>query len=95
MNCLRITRDKQYLAAAGHSSIKLYDLRTSTFPCVKSYEGHKNNITCFGFQRDLKYLYSASEDSTIKLWDLKTTTCSRTFENGSPLTSILLHPNEK
>ena len=40
-------------------------------------------------------MYSASEDGTIKLWDMKATTCTRTFENGAPVTSIALHPNEK
>lgn len=35
------------------------------------YEGHKGNVTAVGFQRDVKWFFTASEDSTAKLWDTR------------------------
>ena len=36
-----------------------------------TYEGHTNNATAIGFQRDGKWMYSGSEDKTVKIWDLR------------------------
>lgn len=36
-----------------------------------SYDGHKTNVTAIGFQRDGKWMFSGSEDHTIKIWDLR------------------------
>jgi WD40 repeat protein len=33
---------------------------------VLTLEGHTGNVTAIGFQRDGRYLYSGSEDGTIK-----------------------------
>ena len=38
---------------------------------MHSFEAHKNIITSVAFEYDSMILASASEDSSIKLWDLK------------------------
>lgn len=38
---------------------------------VLSYESHLNNVTAVGFQCDGKWMYSGSEDGTVKIWDLR------------------------
>jgi len=36
-----------------------------------SYEGHTGNVTAIGFQKEGRWMYSGSEDNTIKIWDLR------------------------
>lgn len=36
-----------------------------------SYDGHTSNVTGLGFQDEGKWMYTGSEDGTIKIWDLR------------------------
>jgi WD40 repeat protein len=38
---------------------------------VITYEAHTNNVTAVGFQCDGKWMYSGSEDGTVKIWDIR------------------------
>jgi G protein beta subunit-like protein len=97
VNALAITRDKRFLAAAGNPKIHLMDASGNRNEPIHAYEGHHNNVTAVGFQRDSRWLYSSSEDGTIKIWDIRTVKCQRTFEcskKGTLLNSVILHPNQ-
>jgi len=36
-----------------------------------TYDSHTNNVMAVGFQCDAKWMYSGSEDGTVKIWDLR------------------------
>ena len=36
-----------------------------------SFDGHTGNVTALGFHRDGQWMFTGSEDKTIKLWDLR------------------------
>lgn len=36
-----------------------------------SFDGHKNNVVSVAFERDGRWMVTASEDHTIKLWDIR------------------------
>ncbi|KAG7363790.1 WD40 repeat-containing protein [Nitzschia inconspicua] len=57
---------------------------------VLTLEGHTSNVTSLGFQRDGRFLYSSSEDGTIKLWDLRNPTYSRSFDGKASVRSVTL-----
>jgi G protein beta subunit-like protein len=60
---------------------------------VLTLQGHTNNVTAVGFQKDGRYLYSCSEDCTIKVWDLRNPSYSRSFHAGGAVNSVCLRPD--
>eukprot|EP00986_Skeletonema_menzelii_P007466 scaffold2937_cov137-Skeletonema_menzelii.AAC.7 len=94
VNCLEITPDKQYLAAGGNPHIRLFEINNASNQSILTLEGHTGNVTSLGFQRNGRYLYSSSEDGTVKLWDLRSPTYSRSFDSKGAVNSVALHPNQ-
>ena len=46
-----------------------------------------------GFQRDNKWLFSGSEDQTVKVWDLRAPGVQREYGSRAPVCTVVLHPN--
>jgi G protein beta subunit-like protein len=38
---------------------------------VVSFDGHTNNVTSVGFQKDGRWMYTGCEDGMVKIWDLR------------------------
>lgn len=64
---LEITPDKQYIAAAGNPHVRLFEVNTNNANPVTSFDGHKSNVTAVGFQKDGKWMFTGSEDGTVKV----------------------------
>ncbi|CAM9636059.1 unnamed protein product [Chrysoparadoxa australica] len=94
VNCLRITPDKQYLAAAGNPHVRLFEVSVPNPNAVVAYDGHTSNVSDLGFQKDGKWMYTGSEDGTIKIWDVRAPVCQRNYENKAKVHSVALHPNQ-
>jgi target of rapamycin complex subunit LST8 len=101
VNCLDISPNKQYIAAAGNPHTRVYDVNASSNDPLKSLDGHTHNVTAVGFQKDTKWMYSGSEDGTLRIWDLRSTgtardfgTCQREYDNGCAINAVALHPNQ-
>ena len=92
VNRLEISGDKQFLAAAGNPLIKIFDITTGE--ARLTLQEHTSNVTAVGFSVTGQYLYSASEDSTLKVWDLRTTACIQSWPVGSPVNCATLRSDK-
>jgi len=57
--------------------IKLWDIETGK--CIRTFEGHQEEVESVAFSPDGKLILSGSYDDTIRLWDIKTGRCLRVF----------------
>lgn len=94
INKLQISRDKLLVAAGGNPNIQLYDTNSNNDNSYQILEGHTQNVSDLGFQRDGKWIYSCSEDGNIKIWDIRTPTCSLSIDTRYSLNTIALNTNE-
>lgn len=94
VNALAISPDKQCLATAGFKHVRLYSIGTNNPNPIKNFEGHTANVTCVGFQREGKWMFTGSEDQTIKIWDLRSCRCTREYKCLGGVNSLSLHPNQ-
>lgn len=67
LNCLAFTPDGKQLVTGG-TAVKVWDPVSGT--CLKTFEGHTDEIYSVDVSPDGKYIASASKDKTIKLWAL-------------------------
>lgn len=97
VNDLKISPDKNFLAAAGFLHVRLYNILAmhNNSPEV-ILEGFVNNVLSIGFHEDSKWLYSGGEDCITRVWDLKThkNQQQRMFQSKSAANSVKLHTNQ-
>lgn len=65
VNCVTFTPDGRNVVTGG-SAIKVWDAVSGA--CLKTLEGHTDEIYCVDVSPDGKFIASASNDKTIKLW---------------------------
>jgi len=94
VNRLCISPDKRFLAAAGHHSVKLYDIKSTNPNALLTFEGHTGNVTGVAFHCEGKWMVTSSEDGTVKIWDTRTGTIQRSYSHGSPVNDVVIHPNQ-
>jgi ribosome biogenesis protein ERB1 len=60
-----------------------------------SYEGHTGRIRCFSIDPVGLYMVSGSDDNTVKLWEISTGRCLKTWKFDSVIHSVAWNPNRE
>jgi len=96
VNAMEITPDRQSLAAAGYQHIRMYDIPSGNPNPVINYDGISKNVTAVGFQENSKWMFTGGEDKSVRIWDMRSRNlqCQHMFQVNSPVTSVVLHPNQ-
>jgi len=88
------SRQEKFLAVAGNPHVRLYEIHSSNPNPVTSFDGHTANVTAVGFQKDRKWMFTGSEDGTVKIWDVRAPGYQRDYQSKAAINSVVLHPNQ-
>ncbi|KAG0747261.1 hypothetical protein G6F57_007949 [Rhizopus arrhizus] len=97
VNRLCISPDKAILAAAGNHSVRLYDIASSNDNPFVVFGEHTGNIIATGFHGEGRWMFTASEDGHLKIWDTRSgrnPVLTRNFDNGCPINDAVMHANQ-
>jgi len=98
VNALEISSDGQLLAACGYQHIRMYDVMGGNANPVVNYEGVSKNIMDVGFQAYGKWIFTAGEDGTAKIWDprARNLQCQKVYQSSGavPINSAKLLPSQ-
>lgn len=75
--------------------MRLFDVNSQNPSPVLSFDEHKLNVTGIGFQKDGKWLYTASEDGLVKIWDMRARAAQQEYNAHTAVNTVCLHPNQK
>jgi WD40 repeat protein len=67
---LVLSPDGKYVVVQDEWDLMLWDVARGKL--LKTFSGHTNTITAFGFTPDGRMLYSSGNDGTARLWDVAT-----------------------
>lgn len=103
VNAMEFTPDRRYLAVAGFQHIRTYDVpgMSNNPNPVACYEGVAKNINALGFfdkiSSSQSLMYTAGEDGSIRIWDLKskhTNQIARLQPSTCSINTVAHHPNQ-
>ena len=61
---------------------------------VTSFDGLTCTVIAVGFQKEGRWMYTGSEDGTIKIWDMRSPHWQRDYAHKVAVTTVVLHPNQ-
>jgi len=96
VNCMAIYPDKTLLATGGYQHVSIYDTMSQNQDPIYNLEGTVKNTVSIGFQEKGSWMYTAGEDKTLKLWDMRSKyiNCLEVFNHTQPISCVALHPNQ-
>ncbi|KZT57492.1 WD40 repeat-like protein [Calocera cornea HHB12733] len=94
INRLCISPDKRFVAAAVHKKVHIYEIGSASTQPYITFDGHTDNVTSLAFQGEGHWLVTGSEDSSIRIWDMRSAHTQRNYDNASPVNDVNIHPNQ-
>ena len=91
--------DGSLMAAGGGdlqtAPVVLKVWNTKTWELRHDLRGHTKGVSCVAFSPDGKSLASAANDGTVKVWDLNSGNCIRTFDEQESVMAVAFSPDGK
>jgi WD40 repeat protein len=81
-----------FLSGSDDRNIKLWNITTGE--CIRTLEGHTDQVNSVCFSPDGRLILSGSNDQKVKLWDVATGKCIRTLEgHKNQVKSVCFSPD--
>jgi WD40 repeat protein len=87
-----LSRDGRWVASAGKTEVVVWD--ASTGARRHSFVGHGNDVRAVRFDASAQQLVTASNDRTIKVWEIETGKLLHTFDQGAGVEWVEVHGDD-
>ena len=88
-----LMRAESFVVAAAGRGAKVYDVSRPGSPAVSSYEGHSLPVTSAEVGTESRWIFTASEDKTLKIWDFRCTGYQVSLGCTAPVLAATMHGN--
>jgi len=68
---MTISRVRSHLAVAGNPYVLIFDVAGKSTSEISTLDGHRGNVTALGYDNNAQWLFTASEDATMRIWDTR------------------------
>lgn len=85
--------DNQYFAEAIGTTNEIRIWSVELGQCIKTFQGHSDRITCLLFHPNEECIISASEDGTIRIWNIDSEECLLLIDNYYSISCVDLSPD--
>ncbi len=92
INTLTISQNKSRLAVGGYAITHLFDITSTSGNPLSTLEGHTGNVLQIDYEPNQKWMYTASEDRTVRIWDTGTLKCVKELHHPNGVNAAVLHP---
>ncbi|KAG8271664.1 Target of rapamycin complex subunit lst8 [Homalodisca vitripennis] len=77
--------------------IRIYDVNQSLDSALLTNNNVEKNVLAVGIEEEGKWMYTAGEDNTVRLYDLRALNmkCQKVFQTDATVNCACLHPSQK
>ena len=89
---------KKFISSSGDADIRVFDVEADASQCVSVMRGHSKDCQSIKFPRNdpsENTFITCSSDKTVKMWDLRSASCTHTFTTSSELNACTIFPDGK
>lgn len=91
--CVEYSHDGKKILTTLGEEIKIWDATNGD--SLQILKGHDSWVTCAIFSKDDRYIISSSDDRTVKLWNIETGECLKTFTHMERVNSVCWGASKK
>jgi WD40 repeat protein len=96
INAMTFSKDNKSIISSGGGDYKIRVTNLDNINNIKFLEGHTKSISNLCVSHDGKYLYSSSDDNTVKVWDLVQNKLIKTiFESNYKIVKLIVSTDDK
>lgn len=81
-------------ALASTTNSPDFSASTANIQARNILQSHSGNVISVGFPASGHWMFTASTDGTLKIWDFPGLKCQKEFGNKSQINKAILHPNQ-
>uniref|UniRef100_A0A1B6JXY3 Target of rapamycin complex subunit lst8 n=1 Tax=Homalodisca liturata TaxID=320908 RepID=A0A1B6JXY3_9HEMI len=97
VNCLAISPNRRLIISGGFECIRIYDVNQTLDSALLTNNKVEKNVLAVGIEEEGKWMYTAGEDNTVRLYDLRALNmkCQKVFQTDATVNCACLHPSQK